>query len=125
MGCFIVPTGVAVVAGVAAKVQKNKEKSKKFESKIPFSEKLSWLTKLSLGGAALLAFEHIWHGEIVPYPPFLSAMENANDTVAMLREISTVGIGMAAMVVCVWIGMLIASHRIEKKAQTSLTREVQ
>jgi hypothetical protein len=45
----------------------------------------------------LLAFEHLWHGEIVPWPPFLTAMNNPADIAPMLHEIATIGIGMAVM----------------------------
>lgn len=68
------------------------------------------------GGSALLAFEHLWHGEVVPFFPFLSAMESAEETASMLHEMGTVGAGMALMVTGVWIGMVAVSRVLEKKA---------
>ncbi|MCR5625393.1 MAG: hypothetical protein K6G11_09200 [Lachnospiraceae bacterium] len=69
---------------------------------IPLSRKLKWLKFLLLGGSVLLMFEHIWHGEIVPWFPFLSAMENATDMAAMFNEMATVGVGMAVLITAVW-----------------------
>ena len=37
------------------------------QGKVTFSRKLKWLNTMLWGGAALLAFEHVWHGEVVPY----------------------------------------------------------
>ena len=68
------------------------------------------------GGAVLLAFEHIWHGEVVPWPPFLTAMSDAADTAEMLHEMATAGVRMAAIVTVVWVGMLLVSKSLEKRA---------
>ena len=51
------------------------------------------------GGAALLAFEHVWHGEVVPYFPFLTAATDPADRAQMLREMATVGVTMAALII--------------------------
>ena len=37
------------------------------------------------GGSFLLAAEHVYHGEVVFYPPFLTAMENSEATAEMLH----------------------------------------
>jgi len=70
--------------------------------KIKWSRKLSWLAGLLWGGVFLLAFEHLWHGEVVPFPPFLTAMFSPEDTHAMLFEMATVGTAMSAAVTAVW-----------------------
>mgnify|MGYP007069974341 CR=1 FL=1 len=57
------------------------------EAKIPFSRKLKWLSAMLWGGVILLAFEHLWHGEIAPFFPFLTAMSDAASTAEMLKEI--------------------------------------
>ncbi len=50
-------------------------------------------------------------GEVIFTPPFLTAMSNAEDTVEMLHEMSTVGVGMAVLVTCVWaLGCLAIDH---------------
>ena len=82
----------------------------------PFSKKLNWLSNLLWGGSALLAFEHLWHGEIVPWFPFLTAVNNPSDKAEMLHELSTVGVAMSILVTTIWIGMLVVSHIIEKRA---------
>lgn len=128
MACFVVPVAEAVIATTAKKVVEKKEESvaketavstieNKNANKIPFSRKLGWLTKLLWGGSFLLAFEHLWHGEIVPYFPFLTAMSNPEDTAEMLHEMATVGVTMALLVTSVWCVMLVVSSVIEKKAQ--------
>ncbi len=128
MACFAVPVAEAVIATATKKVIEKKEETKASEAavstienkaahKIPFSRKLGWLTKLLWGGSILLAFEHLWHGEIVPYFPFLTAMSNPEDTAEMLHEIATVGVTMALLVTAVWCVMLVVSAIVEKKAE--------
>ena len=123
MACFLVPAGEAVVATVVKKVEEKKEVSseKKEETKIPFSQKLKWLTNLLWGGAILLAFEHLWHGEVVPFPPFLTAMSDPADTAEMLHEMGTVGVTMAALITGVWIVMCIVADVIVKRKATEVT----
>lgn len=127
MGCFLVPAGGAVVTTIAAKVMKTRENStdkvklrldgEKLEwvEKTPFSVKLNWLNKLLWGGSVLLAFEHVWHGEVVPWFPFLTAANDPADTAEMLHEMSTAGVTMAVLTVTIWLGMLIVSSWIEKR----------
>jgi hypothetical protein len=64
---------------------------------------LGWLNKLLWGGTILLALEHVWHGEVVPWPPFLTARENPADVAPMLHEIATIGVGMAGVVTVIWV----------------------
>lgn len=126
MACFLVPAAEAVITTVAAKVIKSKEKEESVKlslsdgsvqeaAKIKFSTKLDWLNKLLWGGSALLAFEHLWHGEVVPFFPFLTAVENG-ETAEMLAEMGSAGVMMAALVTVVWIGMLAVSSVVEKRA---------
>ena len=129
MACFIVPAAEAVVTTIVAKTMKSKEAAPETvkvqldgadvveAERIPFSRKLGWLNKMLWGGSALLAFEHVWHGEVIPWFPFLTAASNSADAVEMLHEMSTVGVTMAALVTAVWAGMLAVSSVIEKRAQ--------
>ena len=82
-------------------------------NKIPFSVKLGWLNRLLWGGSALLAFEHLWHGEIVPFFPFLTAVADG-EVSGMLAEMSTTGVMMAVLVTVVWAAMLLVSSAMEK-----------
>jgi len=127
MACFLVPATEAVVATVVRKVMKKTQDhgetvkvrldngKTEVAEKLPFSRKLKWLTNLLWGGSALLAFEHIWHGEVVPWFPFLTAMSDPADKAEMLHEMSTVGVTMAVLITLVWLGMLAASSVIEKR----------
>lgn len=128
MACFLVPAAEAVVTTIAAKVIKTKEehpetvqanfegKEMEVAEKLPFSQKLKWLNNLLWGGSALLAFEHVWHGEVVPWFPFLTAASNPADAANMLYEMSTVGVSMAALVTAVWCGMVAVSSVMESRA---------
>lgn len=128
MACFLVPTAEAIITTIVMKTVKAKEKESEtlkvdigngkfeMETKIPFSRKLKWLTNMLWGGAVLLAFEHLWHGEVVPWFPFLTAASDPQDTAAMLHEMSTVGVSMAILVTAVWVCMLVVSNAIEKRA---------
>ena len=120
MACFIVPASEAIVTTITAKVIESKEKNTEAstetheETKIHFPGKLGSLNKMLWGGSALLAFEHIWHGEVVPFFPFLTAVENG-ETADMLAEMGTAGVGMALLVTAVWGVMVGVSTVLEKK----------
>ncbi|MGN0341931.1 MAG: hypothetical protein ACI4DO_03980 [Roseburia sp.] len=120
MACFIVPAAEAVATTIVAKVMESKEskqtqRENSAEAKIPVSKKVKNLSGFLWGGSALLAFEHIWHGEIVPFFPFLSAASNPTDAMEMLHEMGTVGVGMAAAVTVFWAIITFASDRIAKR----------
>lgn len=122
MACFLVPATEAVITTTVTKVleKKAEKKGETCEVKAPegtFVSKLKWLNQMLAGGSALLAFEHIWHGEIVPYFPFLTAAGNKADLLAMLHEMATTGVGMAALVTIVWAGAALFSHSRESYAK--------
>ena len=103
MACFLAPAAEAVVTTVLQKKLDQKEKeaqhvsvehientqsiqeSTKPKHKISWSRKLKWLNTMLWGGSALLCVEHIWHGEVVPWPPFLTAMQTPSEIVPMLK----------------------------------------
>lgn len=127
MACFLVPVAEAVITTVAAKAMQSKEKEagtvqihteNGFETvqKIPFSKKLNWLSKLLWGGSVLLCFEHVWHGEVVPFFPFLTAASDPVEAAVMLEEMASVGGAMALLLTAVWVGMLLVTSNIQKKA---------
>lgn len=122
MACFLVPAAEAAAVAFLTKAMETKEKKAAAEnnvsgtgSKITFSGKLKWLNNMLLGGSALLAFEHLWHGEIVPWPPFLTAAGDPAEISAMLHEMATTGVSMALLVTAVWGIMVLAANAIEKK----------
>jgi hypothetical protein len=135
MACFLVPAAEAIVVTTALVVAKKKEQKiqapqladeGKFEqtpSKIAWSKKLGLLAGLLWGGVLLLAFEHFWHGEIVPFPPFLSAMSSPEDTQVMLQEMSTIGVSMAVAVTAVWGVVCAFADAKLKKIKSNIVKE--
>ena len=130
MACFLVPTAEAIVVTAATLIVKAKEKKSEpqtftYEAKdgaietrerVSLSRKLNWLNALLWGGSILLAFEHLWHGEISPFFPFLTAMSSPESTATMLSEMSSVGVLMAVVVTVAWLGMVGVCAVIEHKA---------
>lgn len=119
MACFLVSAAEALVVKGIEKHEETLEKAQVAECKgnddpirVPLSRKLKWLTWMLWGGAALLLFEHVWHGEIVPWFPFLSAMSSPAETAVMLQEIATTGVAMAAIVTVTWLLMCKAADSI-------------
>ena len=125
MACFLVSAAEAVVVTVVEKVEEKKElkasesgQEIKTKSAIPMSRKLKWLTYMLWGGVIMLLFEHVWHGEIVPWFPFLTAMEDAASMHEMLFEMATVGVGMAALITIVWVVVCRVAEAIVKRPET-------
>ena len=136
MACFLVPAAEAVVVTASYVAVKKYEKKNgipklaegdKFSAddvQITWSRRLGWLLALLWGGVLLLAFEHFWHGEVVPFPPFLTAMESPEDTAEMLSEMGSVGVSMAVTVTVVWgIICAIAEAKV-KKIRTAIAKSV-
>ena len=115
MACFTAPLAAAIAAGIARRTVAKKSDA---PETISWATKLGWLEKLSFGGCALLAFEHVWHGEIIFQFPFLTGVRDGN-TAEVLKEIATVGGAMTALILATWIGMLIVSSAIVKRQSAS------
>lgn len=118
MACFAVPVAEAIIATAVTQIIKKKESApevleyrtpegavEKVE-KVSLSRKISWLRNLLWGGSILLAFEHLWHGEIMFKFPFLTAASTPEDTAVMLHEMATVGVSMALLTTAVWCVIL-------------------
>ncbi|MBQ9208071.1 MAG: hypothetical protein IJ149_00615 [Oscillospiraceae bacterium] len=116
MACFIVPAGEAIITTA---VQKILEKhSVEVSAAADIAQKLKPLNSMLWGGSALLMFEHIWHGEVAPWFPFLTAMNSPDSTAAMLHEMGTVGVAMALVVTTAWLaGTVIASAVRSREAK--------
>lgn len=124
MACFTVPLVESVVVTAVEKAEEKRESNTAEQGKIstgkamiPLSRKFKWLNGMLLGGSALLAFEHVWHGEVTPWFPFLTAMSDKADAMEMLHEISTVGVSMAALVTVAWLGICVAAEAILKRSE--------
>ena len=109
MACFLVPTTEAIVTTVIKKVA-----DKKGSDNI-FIKKMGWLNNMLWGGSALLAFEHVWHGEVTPWFPFLTAAADPADAAEMIHEMSTSGVAMAILVSLAWVVMVLVAQAISKK----------
>ncbi|MDY6050319.1 MAG: hypothetical protein SPI77_07200 [Corynebacterium sp.] len=123
MACFLVPGAEAViVTGVTKHLEKRATAGElspvEAESKLDLVRKLTWLTNLLWGGVVLLAFEHLWHGEISPVFPFLTAAEDPAELHTALIEMSTVGVGMAVLVTVAWALGILAIRSIRAKGST-------
>ena len=128
MACFLVPAAEAAVMTIVTKVVASREKETeavKIEGtggevqtvrRFTLAQKLRWLTNLLWGGAVLLMYEHVWHGEVVPWFPFLTAAADPGDAAEMLHEMATAGVMMAVLVTAVWAVMLLGAHVIERRA---------
>lgn len=118
MACFTVPLVEAVVLTAVKKIAFrrnadsviNEAEMAKNQKIAVLKEKFGILEKMLYGGSFLLAVEHLYHGEISFVPPFLTAMKNPAEIPEMLREMTTVGVGMALLTTAVWAaGIGIAS----------------
>ena len=112
MACFVVPAAEAIVTTAVQKIIKKKGKDHGSETALKFSEKLGVLNGLLWGGSGLLAFEHIWHGEITPFFPFLTAASDPEQTAEMLREMAVSGTSMALLVTAVWVAYVLISSKV-------------
>lgn len=129
MACFLVPAAEAVVVTAVACGMKAKEKKAPALNnsvaadaadtvknvKIAVSAKLMWLANLLWGGCLLLCYEHIWHGEVVPWFPFLTAMSSAEEASVMLSEMRAVGGIMAGEITAVWVLIVLAANVIVRR----------
>lgn len=98
MACFLVTAAVAIFTTAFAK-------------KIPEKYHIKWFNIMAWAGVIALLVEHIWHGEIVPWFPFLTAMENAEDTATMLTEMAQIGIPMLLGIVAAWAIMVFVYNK--------------
>ena len=107
MACFLVPTGLGVITTLLRK-------------KFPQKYRINWLNFMLWGGAVMLAVEHIAHGEIVPYPPFLTAGLSQ-----VLPEMLKVGVPMAVVSVLIWSTMVTIDLKIGEKIRRSTTKTME
>lgn len=131
MACFLVGGGEAIVATAVRSAVKKSEMKKGIvdaegnqltdpaEHGVCWTKKLGWLITMLWGGVVLLCIEHMWHGEVVPFPPFLTAMNDPSEIPVMLQEMATVGVGMAVLVTAVWAVVIVAADALAKRQPSS------
>lgn len=123
MACFLVPATEAIVTTIVAKAVKSHEAKAEeqtkvkalSEDKLPLSKKITRLSGFLWGGSGLLAFEHLWHGEISPFFPFLTATNDPSEMAIAFHEMATVGTSMAVLVTAVWAVLTVVSDKILKR----------
>ena len=102
MACFIAPMSLAIITTI-------------FRKKIPENLKIGWLNVMIWGGVIMLAVEHIAHGEVVLYPPSLTAMQTPSEIPVMLQEMAIIGGTMTIAIVSIWLAMVFVSQKINQK----------
>lgn len=108
MACFLVAATVGIFTTA-------------FRNKIPEKYHIGWLNVMIWGGVLALLVEHIWHGEIVPWPPFLTAMSDPADTAEMLAEMGEIGVPMLLIIVAIWAVMVFIANRVSIEMPTAKT----
>ena len=130
MACFLVSATVGIGTAVARHIVKRHENKlelegkaqlpEKFCSDVKWSKKLGYLELTLFSGSFVLALEHILHGEVVPFPPFLTAASSPAETAEMFKEMGTVGVAMLGILVAAWaIGVFIVDYFKFKKRKES------
>lgn len=115
MACFVVPaTEAAIVTVINLALQRRSGKGGSTERPAACRH-LSSLARLLSGGALLLAFEHLWHGEIQFAYPFLTAASSPEAMAEVYREMSTVGVAMALVTTAAWGVVTYAKSRIQAR----------
>jgi hypothetical protein len=99
MACFAAPLALGAATFISRK-------------RFPEGWRVGWLNAMLLGGSAALAVEHAAHGELVPWPPFLTAAAGPGGAAAVMQEILTVGAPMALAVVLAWAALVAVSSRL-------------
>jgi len=99
MACFLVPMGTAILTTTV-----RKKVSEKYH--------INWLNSMLWGGAVMLAVEHISHGEVVFYPPFLTA-----GLPEVLPEMLKVGVPMTLSIFLIWGVMVTVAARMSKRVK--------
>lgn len=105
MACFITPLATGLLI----------ELLKRYVG--AWRSRLSLLSKMLLGGSFIMAIEHVWHGEVVPYPPFLTAMSNPADIPVMLGEMTVVGTSMVLATVATWAIVLHIGTKLKTRVE--------
>jgi hypothetical protein len=108
MACFLAPLAEAIVVSAVRFSVKKKEKKEKIVS--AWNKRLALLEKMLWGGELMLIVDHLISGELVPYPPFLTATSSPETTKIMLEEIWKVGGAMCLLVTTVWVIAVIVNE---------------
>ncbi len=109
MACFLAPMALAIIMTIVQLLTRHSDLSHKL--------KLSALNAMLWGGVVILAAEHVFHGEITAWAPYLTAMSSPADTAVMLSEIASIGGSMTLAISVTWMGMLAVTALMTKKVE--------
>ncbi len=104
MACFLAPLAGGIITSAISRFFKGKWN-------------LHWLNMMFWGASAMLAVEHVAHGEVVFYPPFLT-----RGLSQVAPEIMAIGGAMAAVSVGIWTAMNIALFMLSKDMKEPLQK---
>ena len=136
MACFVVSATAAVGVAAAKYIVRHHEKKNefnkvepkdvKFGSDVKWSKKLAYLELMLWSGSFVLAGEHLLHGEVSPYPPFLTAAGEGPEAVStMLTEMGTAGVAMLGILVAAWaVGVFVVDLLKWRKRKEAKKSEV-
>ena len=126
MACFIAPAVGAVVTTVVRRGVEKRENAPGGRSGRStagrWSARLGLLNSMLWGGTIVLVLDHLWRGELVARPPFLTALETPGQLGPILREVGTLGVAMTAAVVVVWAVIVLV---LERRARTAVLPETE
>jgi len=111
MGCFLLPLSVALILQL-------------FKKRLPKKLHASVFIIMSMGGSLALIVEHYAHGELVPWPPFFTAMGSPEDFAQLMSEIITIGTPMTLLLFVVW-GTIVYAYNNSSLLYNYLNLEVQ
>ena len=97
MACFLVPMGLGIITTLLSRF-------------FPKRLNIQWLNAMLWGAVAMLMVEHVAHGEILPYPPFLTA-----GLIEILPEMLSVGVPMTIASASLWTSMTIMNEIMNRK----------
>jgi hypothetical protein len=107
MACFLAPMTLAIILTIVQVLTRHSGLSHKL--------KLSAFNAMLWGGVVILAAEHVFHGEITAFAPYLTVMSSPADIAVMLSEIATIGGSMTLAISFTWMGMLAVTTLMTKK----------
>lgn len=103
MACILAPTAAAIITTA---IRKN----------IPAKYNINGFLAMLWGGVLMLLVDHVISGEIVAYPPFLTA-----GVEKIVPEIFQVGVPMTIVVFVAWMTMLVVAAKSNKPVSKGKT----
>lgn len=108
MACFLTPLIAALIVTLLQRIVRGT------------GARLRTLATLLWGGSFVLAVEHVLSGELVPWPPFLTAATPAGMP-ALIQEMIVVGLPMTGAVFAAWGAIQMAPKMIASLARLKST----